>query len=71
MLSHQAEHYQVFGSGDISRYRNFGIGINALRPISRFQRFELGLQYNYIEHANFRLLICLFHFFQLPARYLK
>ena len=53
MLSHQAEHYQVFGSGDISRYRNFGIGINALRPISRFQRFELGLQYNYIEHANF------------------
>ena len=53
MLSHQAEHYQLFGSGEISRYRNFGLGLNASRPISRFQRFEFGVAFNYIEHANF------------------
>ena len=53
MISHQAEHYQMFGTGEIARYRNFGIGVNALRPLSRFQRFEFGIDYNYIEHANF------------------
>ena len=53
MLSHQAEYNPYYTSGKIDRYRNFGFGINASRPISRFQRFELGIEYKYIEHASF------------------
>ena len=31
----------------------YGIGINISRPISRFKRFDFGLNYNYIEQASF------------------
>ncbi len=52
LVYHLAEHYQSYD--EIVRLRNLGLGVNASRPFSRFQRMEFGIQYSYIEHAEFR-----------------